>query len=211
MDRSAVVGLSALVVVLGTAPLAAQRADVDRFPLFDVALGPTMSVPADVNQRPKCTELGLPCGTPRTFPDFGLALQAAVQPISYVALVAEASLYQNAWDTVGVNKALTNHVSAIVAGPRLTTNTLALQVYKDTTRLRAFAQMLFGPEASTILPTRFAMQPGAGVDGKLSWPQAWIRIAYDYRFTRGSPRNLSTSRVLCALVFSDPASDRRQR
>jgi hypothetical protein len=206
MDRSAVLCLSALVGVLCTVPLAAQRAAAERFPLFDVALGATMSVPADVNQPPKCTELGLPCNTPRTFPDFGLVLQGAVQPVRYVALVVEGSLYQNAWDTVGANKALTNHVSAIVAGPRLTTDTRVLQFYKDTTRFRAFAQMLVGPEKSTVLPTRFAIQPGAGLDGKLSWSQAWVRIAYDYRFTRGSPRNLSTSRLLCALVFSDPAA-----
>lgn len=191
-----------LAVLVGPATLAAQRATPDTYARFDVGLGVTMNTPVDVNQRPKCTELGLPCGSPRTFPDFGAVLQAAVQATRYLGFVAEAGIYDNSWDTVGVNKALTNHVSSILIGPRLGTGPRDLVFYKDTTRFRAFAQIIGGPEASMVLPTRFALQPGAGFDGKLSPAGAWLRITYDYRLTRGSPRNLSGSRVLCAFVLT---------
>jgi hypothetical protein len=205
MNRSLVliVGLT-LAGFADSVPLTAQRVDADRYSRFNVAVGLAMNSPVDVNQPPKCTELGLPCDTPRTFPDFGFVAQATVRATRHIAFVAEASVYGNGWDTVGVDRALTNDVSAIVVGPQLTTGTRTLQWSKDTTRYRAFVQILGGPEASTILPTRFALQPGVGFDGKLSWSPAWIRVAYDYRWTRGSPRNLSGERLLCALVFTFP-------
>ena len=71
----------------------------------DVALGVMMATPADVNVRPLCDELNLPCGSPRTFPDFGVVLQLAVTAAPHVAIVAEASRYANRWDTLGVDPA----------------------------------------------------------------------------------------------------------
>jgi hypothetical protein len=161
-----------------------------------------MAAPRDVNLRPLCTELALPCNTPRTFPDFGLALQFAAYRIEHIALVGEASLYLNSWDTVAVkpgNGLRYNHARALLVGPRVTTGLLHL-TSQDTLGFRAFAQVLVGPEASTLTPTRIAVQPGAGVDCRLKYPGAWVRVAADYRSTRGGPRNLSTSRWMVALV-----------
>lgn len=197
--------LGALVTTIASAALlGAQRPDSSRMVRFDAAIGVSMNSPADVNQRPKCDQLGLPCTSPKTLPDGGLLLQAAVEGIPHVAIVAEASTYVNGWDTTGVDRALTNHVSALLAGARLVTDTRILAWHKDSTRYRAFVQALVGPEASTVLPTRFAIQPGAGFDGKVGWPPAWVRIEYDYRWTRGSPRNLSGGRFAAALVVSGP-------
>lgn len=190
--------LGALIVLGASAVAYAQRTD-SAFSRFDVGLGVTIGGPADVNQPPKCTQLGLPCETPRTMPDFGVVVQGAIRANSYAALVAEASVYENNWvDAAGA--AAVNHVAAWMVGPRLSTSTLTFTTRKDTTRYRVFAQLLAGREASTVLPTRFAVQPGVGLDGKLRWTPAWVRVAYDYRFTRGSPRNLSGSRVLFAVV-----------
>jgi hypothetical protein len=184
---------------------AAQTPWNERASRSDVAAGIFMAAPRDVNLRPLCTELALPCGSPRTFPDFGLALQVAAYPIDHVALVGEASMYDNRWDTVTVNRVNSrdglryNRARALLLGPRLTTDLLHL-TSQDTLGFRAFAQMLVGPEASTVISTRIAVQPGAGVDCRLKYPGAWVRVGVDYRSTRGGPRNLSTSRWMVALV-----------
>lgn len=161
-----------------------------------------MQAPADVNRAPTCNELGLPCLTPRTFPDFGVFVQAVAHVSTHVAVAAEASYYGNAWDTTGVDNALTNHVSSAMLGPRFTTAVRPLRLWNDTTMVRAYAQLLAGPERSTAVPTRFALQPGLGIDFKLSAPALWLRFEYDYRSTHGSPRNLSTSRVGSAVVYT---------
>jgi len=185
---------------MAQSPLEAQ-AGLDKSFAIDVALSVAMNEPADVNHRQKCTELGLPCLTPRTFPDFGLVAQAGISLFEYAGLVAEGSSYDNSWFNTSSNVATINHVGAILVGPRITTGARTLRWYNDTTRFRAFAQVLGGSETSTVLPTRFALQPGAGVDGQLRWSRTWIRLAYDYRFTRGGPRNLSGSRVLFGVAL----------
>ena len=180
----------------------------------DATLGVTLNGPADVNVRPKCVELALPCISPKTVPDAGIVLQGAVRATDNVALVAEASSYDNEWVPVGSNRSTANHVNAALAGIRLSTGVrvlafgqratmraLSYRPRADTTRYRAFVQLLAGPEASTVVPTRTALQPGIGVDGKLGWAPGWIRVSYDYRYTRGGPRNLSGGRVLCGLVM----------
>ena len=176
---------------------------------LDVAAGITMNEPKDVNQRPLCTDLGLPCQSPRTFPDFGFALQLAAHPLPHIAVVAEASTYANRWDTAAVNpvdQPRENHARAWLIGPRVTSRVFRLskedkvETREDKFDCRAFAQLLVGRETSTILPARTAVQPGGGVDFKLSYPGTWVRLAGDYRSTHGGPRNLSTGRVLVALV-----------
>ena len=192
-------GFGALMAVGVSAVACAQRVDSVAFGRFDVGLGVTIGGPADVNQRPQCKELALPCETPRTMPDFGVVLQGAIRANAYAALVVEGSLYENNWVDASGGAAV-NHVAAWMAGPRLATRTLTYATRKDTTRFRVFAQLLAGDEASTVLPTRFAVQPGAGFDGKVRWTSAWVRIGYDYRYTRGGPRNLSGSRIQLAVV-----------
>jgi hypothetical protein len=183
---------------------------------FEIAAGVTANLPKDVNQRPQCDELGLPCESARTFPDFGLVVQAAVTALPHVALVAEASLYSNRWDTAAVNvvdRARENHPRALLAGPRVMSGFLHTTSLSERTSplhakelgkigYRVFAQVLAGPEMSQVAPTRFAVQPGAGMDVKLSYPDTWFRVAADYRTTHGGPRNLSTGRVIAALVVA---------
>ena len=67
---------------------------------------------------------------------------------------------------------------------------------------RVFAQLLAGPEMSQVAPTRFAIQPGVGLDVKLSYPNAWLRVSGDYRSTTGGPRNLSSARAMVGLVVA---------
>jgi hypothetical protein len=182
-----------LVVLVFSAfgALGAQRTDAE--------FGVTLDGPAGVNVRPKCVQLALPCISPKTVPDAGIVLQGAIRATDNVALVAEASSYDNEWEPVGSNRSTANHVNAALGGIRLSTGVRA-----DTTRYRVFVQLLTGPEASTVVPTRTALQPGVGIDGKLGWTPGWIRVSYDYRYTRGGPRNLSGGRVLCGLVVASP-------
>lgn len=183
---------------------------------FEVAAGAIATLPKDVNQRPQCDELGLPCQSPRTFPDFGWVVQGAVTTLPHVALVGETSVYFNRWDTVAVNvvdRARENRAWAFLAGPRVMTGFLHMTSLSERSGFvgakelgkigyRVFGQLLAGPEVSNVAPTRLAIQPGAGIDFKLSYPGAWLRVAGDYRSTHGEPRNLSTGRAMLALVVA---------
>jgi hypothetical protein len=204
--------LKSIVMALSAfGALGAQRADA--------AFGVTLGGPADVNVRPKCVELALPCISPKTFPDAGIVVQGALQATDNLALVAEASSYDNEWVPAGRNRSTANQVTAALTGLGLSTGVRVLAFPRgfdlralsfgvrgraDTTRYRAFVQLLTGPEASSVVPTRMAVQPGVGFDGKLGWAPGWIRVAYDYRYTRGGQRNLSGGRVLCGLVVASP-------
>jgi hypothetical protein len=187
-----------------TAPgaAAAQQGGREQPSRLNVALGLSMNSPADVNQAPKCVQLSLPCNTPRTFPDFGIAINATYRVAKHFAFAAEASFYGNSWDTTGVSHSKTNHVTAVLAGPQITTGLKKFVWWNDTTRLNAFAQVLVGAEASTVLPTRTAIQPGVGIDFKLPPELIWLRVAYDYRSTQGAPRNLSQSRISVGLAIT---------
>jgi hypothetical protein len=192
--------------LLGAVPsLGAQTTTADRVnSRFEVAAGITVDGPKDVNQRPLCTELGLPCLTPKTFPDFGILLQVAAYPVAHIALVGEASMYANLWDTVSTTTIADprdNHIRALLAGPRLVSGLMHFGT-KDAEGCRAFAQVLVGEERSAVVATRFAIQPGAGADFQLSNPNLWLRVTGDYRSTRGGPRNLSSGRAMAALVLA---------
>jgi hypothetical protein len=192
-------------VTIGSGPLTAQGALGDDGPsILDFGLGITLNGPKDVNRPPQCTQLSLPCSSPRTFPDFGLALQASVFVGSHAAIVAEANTYINRWIdtsiTNGTSVSRDNHAKSVLIGPRVMSG--VFHPWGDPNGWRVFAQLLGGPESSTILPTRFAWQPGAGIDVKLSRPGMWFRGSTDYRWTRGGPRNLSGNRILAALVVA---------
>jgi hypothetical protein len=206
-----------IMISAGAGKLGAQTATVDSAAnRFDVAAGVIATAPKDVNQRPQCEALGLPCESPRTFPDFGLVVQAAFAVQPHIALVGEASMYANRWDTVAVNpvdERRENHAQALLVGPRVMTGFFHMASLLRQTSLvhakelgnvgyRVFAQLLAGPEMSQIAPTRFAIQPGVGVDVKLSYPTAWLRVSGDYRSTRGGPRNLSSGRAMAGLVVA---------
>ncbi len=193
--------LHAIVCFAGAAlaspTLRAQSSDSTHSPLVFMA-GVTMQAPKDVNGKPQCTDLGLPCETPRTMPDFGLTVEAAWIALDNLLLVADGSIYGNSWvDNTGTNQM--NRVRAVLGGFRLRTD--RLQPWHDGQRMRAFAQLLAGSEVSTVVPTRTAVQPGIGIEVETSHPQLRVRAQLDYRWTQGGPRNLSTDRFLLGAVL----------
>jgi len=200
------VAIGAASVLLGVASrsLDAQvsRSDTTHT-VIDAALGLTFNGPADVNQRPHCDELDLPCNTPKTFPDFGVALQLALRATAHIAIVAEVSDYANMWDTVGVGRSANrdNNTVGLLVGGRAMTPRLYF-AGKDSLGFVLFAQLLGGSESSTVVPTRFAVQPGIGFDARLSHPGLSGRWSIDYRSSRGGPRNLSGPRAMLGLVLT---------
>ena len=205
------------MITAGTSMLGAQTTTTDSAATrFEIAAGAMATTPKDVNQRPQCDALGLPCESSRTFPDFGLVLQAAVAVQPHVALIGEASMYVNRWDTVAVNpvdQRRENHARALLAGPRVMTgyfHLVSLSHRASSFRnkeggkvgYRVFAQLLAGAEMSQVAPTRLAIQPGVGLDAKLSYPNTWLRVSGDYRSTKGEPRNLSSGRAMIGLVVA---------
>ncbi len=179
---------------------------------YDVTIGLTIGQTADVNKRPTCTNLELPCETrgPQ-FPNFGLALEGAFHPTPFVALVAEASLYSNSWDTTAAGGGTTrrsNYVPAALGGARLSTRGLYPFTGTNYDPLFLYAQLLTGPEGSSVAPMRMALQPGIGMYAALrprssgrKGTDAKFRLAWDYRWTRGQPRNLSGERFVLGVTI----------
>ena len=195
---------AALVLGILAAPaaLAAQQDADDKPARFDLALGFSIGGPADVNQKPKCIELALPCNTPKTFPDFGFLVQGVYRATTHFGFAGEASFYDNRWDSTGVNHDYSNHVSAFLIGPRVETTITPFPRAPNPSKYTVFAQALFGPESSTSVETRTAFQPGLGIEGKISPERLSCRFAYDYRYTHGEGRNLSGGRFMLALVIA---------
>jgi hypothetical protein len=189
-----------LGILAAPVSLAAQQ-NAAGFTRFDLALGFTIGAPADVNQPPLCTELDYPCLTPRTMPDFGFVATAVLRANRFIGIAGEASAYGNAWDTTGVNHSIVNHVSAFLAGPRLELDIAPFGHGSSASHYTASAQLLFGNESSNSVPTRFAVQPGVGIQGAIAPERLWLRAAFDYRKTNGPGRNLSSGRFSLALVL----------
>jgi hypothetical protein len=206
--------LSSFVVLLclAAAPVRAQSAPVvtvdDLRSIVDVAAGVSIEAPADVNMRPACQALELPCASGRTFPDGGLFLSAAVYPGAFVGLVGELSTYANAWLDYQTACPLaagrpqpqcpvdrTNHVPAALAGVRIRTGLIT----GPSTRGRLFLQVLAGPQWSDVGPRQRVIQPGVGYDGYLRNGMA-VRVEADYRIAPNGARDLSTERFTLGLV-----------
>lgn len=183
--------------------LLAQRTPVpDQLPAApqrEFALGLSFSYPRNVNVRPLCDELSLPCTSPKTFPDFGFVASIARRLTTRVALLGEASAYLNSWFSGRGTKNETNHVYAFLVGPRLATSFFHFRSTDDGIRL--FAQLLAGVETSDEVPSRLAFQPGVGIDTRFPLPHLMFRFAIDYRGTSGSGRNLSAARSIFGLVI----------
>ena len=200
--------LFVLALCLAAAPVHAQTAPmvtVDTFTsIADVTASISMQSPADVNQRPACQTLGLPCLTPQTFTGFGFALSASIYPRDVVGIVSELSAYPNHWATYDTNcdraRSIcavnqTNQVRAALAGLKGRTPLIT----GWSTRGRFFVQMLVGPQWSDVGPRQRALQPGVGYDGYLRNGMA-IRLEWDYRFVPSTLRDLSTSRILAGIA-----------
>lgn len=204
MRRLRTLAVSMLIGLLPTATLVAQQDATGGFARFDLALGLSIGAPADVNQPPLCITLDYPCLTPRTMPDFGFVATAVLRASPHLGIVGEVSAYGNSWDTTGVNHSIVNHVSALLAGPRFELDIAPFGKGATASHYTASAQLLFGSESSNSVPTRFAVQPGVGIQGAIAPEHVWLRAAFDYRKTNGSGRNLSSGRFSLALVLGFP-------
>jgi hypothetical protein len=196
-----------LMLCFAAAPVRAQTAPVmtldDFRSIAEVTAGVSIQGPADVNQRPACQDLAIPCLTPRTFPGVGLALSAGVHPGDSVGIVGELSAYPDDWaayetncnrahSTCAVNQ--TNNVRAALAGPRIRTPLIS----GGSIRGRFFAEVLVGPQWSDVGPRQRVLQPGIGYDGYLRNGIAF-RVELDYRFAPRDVRDLTTARILAGI------------
>jgi hypothetical protein len=165
---------------------------------FDIALGLTFNTPRNVNLQPQCDELQIACKDENWFFDFGIGVQGAMHFGEHMALMLEATSYNNRWTKTDFGDPQVNHVSAVLIGARYA-QTLWRDL-SDTPRITAFAHALVGPEYSTEVVTRIAVEPGIGIDSRIT-PLATLRLSLDHRFTRGGPRNLSANQLLVGVVL----------
>jgi hypothetical protein len=174
------------------------------WPDRQIGLTVAMYHPSDVNQRPDCEELHVPCSSPRTFPDFGVGASYAGRVRGPVQAAVELNMYSNQWipphDSAVAGRARANKVYAMMFGGRLTGPSIETDS-RDTRAWRAFAQILIGPEWSDEVPMRVAVQPGVGVEMQLKNSTTTLQAAIDYRATGGSGRNLSTPRSSFGIVY----------
>ena len=206
-----------MALCLAAAPVRAQTAPVvtvdDFRSIAEVTAGVSIELPADINQRPACQELALPCLTPRTFPDGGLALSAVAYPSNIVGIVGELSVYSNHWWGYGTKCVAvggripqtcpvseTNHVRSALAGVKVRTGLIRIaSLNSGPTRARLFFQALGGPQWTDIGPRRRALQPGAGIDYYLR-NGTIVHLEYDYRVAHNAGRDLSTGRGLLGIA-----------
>jgi hypothetical protein len=170
----------------------------------DIAVAVSLQGPADVNQQPACQQLAVPCLTPRTFGDLGIALSATLYATNTVGIVGEAGVYGNHWSAYdpGCDRAHsvcaaseTNTVRAVLGGLKWRTPLITA----GSTRGRVFGQVTVGPQWSDVGPRRRALQPGAGYDGYFG-NGMMVRVQFDYRFVPRDARDLSTGRVSLGLA-----------
>lgn len=200
-----------LVVCLTAAPARAQTAPIltadDFRSIVEVIAGVSIEGPADVNQRPACQALALPCLTGRTFPDGGLAIGTTVYPSDTIGIAGELSVYANEWSSWGGCPARsgstppcpvpeTNHVRSALAGVQVRTRLIRSHPRPG----RLFAHMLAGPQWSDIGPMRRVFQPGVGFDDYLRNGVA-VHFEYDYRFAPDEKRDLSTMRFFLGIAL----------
>jgi hypothetical protein len=176
----------------------------------ELLAGVTFEAPADVNQPPLCHELSLPCGTPRTAPDFGGTVSVAVHVADRFAVVGEFAISRNAWEAFVTScppagartppecpGAQTNDVLSALTGLRVRTAPLSHGHEAD---VRLFGQLLIGRQASGVGSSRRAIQPGAGADFYLRHGIT-LRVEADYCLAPGGLRDLSTARFLVGIVL----------
>ena len=198
-----------IVLLCLAAPVHAQTTPLltidDSRTITELTAGISIQLPADVNQQPVCQNLGLPCSSPRTFPDFGVAVSLAVYPVDAVGIVGEGSVYANGWLAYGRCPFITpnpqpcaisqvNQVSSALAGVRVRTPIIR----SGGSHWRLFAQALGGPQWSDVGPQRRLFQPGIGGDNYLRNGIA-VHVEYDYRFSPDDRRDLSTGRFVAGI------------
>ena len=104
----------------------------------------------DVNVRPSCEELALPCTSPKTFPDFGWSLSGARAISDWLALTGEVAVANNTWYSrpLATSPGRQSRHSFTI-GPRLATPFLH-KSGGDPIDFRVFGQVLFGAQVSNV-------------------------------------------------------------
>jgi hypothetical protein len=201
-----------LIALCVAAPARAQTSPIltvdDYLYKAEITAGVSMEGPRDVNMRPDCERLGLPCGSGKEFPDFGLLLSVALYPTGVIGIVGELSTYRNGWYSYGKTCAYAgpppcevneiNHVTSTIAGLKVRSRLLTVPAAGPPAHERLFFQLLAGPQWSDVGPIRLAIQPGAGVDHYLR-NGATFHFEMDYRFSPDRERDLSTIRFVVGL------------
>ena len=172
---------------------------------YDIGAGITLQTPPDVNLPPLCQSLALPCGSPRTFPDLGIAISPAIHLGDLFSVAGEVSAFANQWFPVPTgtgtfaSRAKTNHVRSTLAGPRLHSRPIHFGT-TSFTAMRLFGQVLAGEQWATEIPARRALQPGVGMDVTTS-RGITVRWQFDYTSVPGPGRNLSGTRLLFGVAY----------
>jgi hypothetical protein len=190
--------LSFVALALGPAPAAAQALR-EPPPSVDVGVGFTMHSPPDVNMRPLCEELSLYCvGSGRTFPDFGIDVSAATRVTGPLFVVGDVNVWGNNWYVNGTAAGhRTNQVLAGLTGLRFRTRYFKSR--HDPSSASVFGQVLVGGQTSIEVPGRRVLQPGGGMDIRLT--KLIFRIQLDYSYSPRPGRNLTTSRGFMGIVI----------
>jgi len=173
--------------------------------IAEVTLGGSIQGPADVNARPTCEQMALPCESGRTFPDFGVVATLTVYPRERIGFVGEVSSYANAWFSYqsvcpyrgGPPPCVAdqaNHVRSALAGIKIRSHLID----DPSTHWRLFGQVLGGPQWSDVGPPHHVIQVGVGADEYLRNGFV-LHVEYDYRFVPSDTRDLSTGRYLIAI------------
>jgi len=199
-----------IVVVCGLAAPASAQLVFESFhpgedtPPAEIAAALSLNAVQDVNVRPLCTQMALPCLSPKSAPDFGWALAGARNFTNGFAVAGELGAFNNTWDSWQSARSThreENGVFVAAIGPRIATRFFRTRARSAPggSVLRVFGQALVGVQASELAPTARAIQTGAGVD-LATKRGAIVRCQFDYRFVERAGRNLPGSRVLIGLV-----------
>ena len=186
----------AVAALAALAPLTAQPPPPSR---YEVGLGFTMQTPPDVNLRPHCEAMSLPCGSPKTFPDFGLAATVAAWAASGFGVASEVGAWGNQWrSSSGAEGQETNWVRYAMAGPALRS-----RIFEYTGTAPAYARVHFeamaGVLGSTLGAVTRVSQIGVAFDG---WTKrgVWVRFQLDWNDASNTPRDISGGRGLISIV-----------
>jgi len=161
----------------------------------------TMNDFRDVNLKPTCLEMALPCGSGKEFPDVGWSLSGARAINDWLTLTGEIAVANNTWFATPASHYVDNHVYSFMLGPRVTTPFMH-KGGRDPLDFRLFGQFLFGAETAEVVEGGNAKRPGVGIDMHTRSGMI-VRLLYDYTLVQqaNQPRKLSSGRLLAGVVF----------
>jgi hypothetical protein len=174
----------------------------------EITAGVSVQGPRDVNLRPDCERLGLPCGSGKEFPDFGLALSVAFYA-GGVGIIGELSNYRDDWIAYRTTCPYplgpppcavteTTHIGSALVGLKVRSRLLKVTGVGPPTHGRLFLQLLTGPQWSDAGARQRVLQPAAGFDHYLR-SGITLHAEAGYRFAPRGNRDLSTSRFLVGI------------